>query len=157
MNCGLDRELLVEYIENTIDTLERIMVEQHIKNCDICKEEIRTFRALEDELTTYDFTYELPNSMSNMCELLVDNLIYMENYEKEDVVKINIMKTIKSIYLLANTYKNNPYNRKINEGMEKSINSIAAPIKKRIKESVKFNKRSKSKNKKSLIKLFKIV
>lgn len=155
MSCNLDRELLIQYIDDAIDPLEKIIIEEHIKDCDICKEEIRVFRALEDNLNTYDFSYDVPDSMNNMIELLTDNLVNMENCKNENNTKLSIIETFKSIYSLSTNYKNNPYNNKINEEIEKSINSIATPIKNRIKKKVMSNKKYKKKN--SLIKLLKIV
>jgi len=50
MDCKFDAALLHDYLEGTIDDLDRIFVEEHIKVCKKCKRELTMLKLLFWEL-----------------------------------------------------------------------------------------------------------
>ncbi len=46
MECKIDKYLLYEYMDKTIDPLEKIFLEQHLKTCTHCRKDITQMKLL---------------------------------------------------------------------------------------------------------------
>lgn len=134
MSCELDKQLLYSLADNTIEPLERIFVEEHLKYCDECKRELDLIEKLDKELNEFEFETPIPEKLSSLSQLLVENCI--NQMENEDVklkshnynedMKL-LKRTIIDSYKV--TYKN-PYNKFIEINLTKAIDAIGKPVKK---------------------------
>lgn len=52
--CKFDEFLLHEYLDGTIDPLEKIVLEEHLKNCTLCRKELTELKLLMWELESLD-------------------------------------------------------------------------------------------------------
>lgn len=152
MSCKLDKQLLYSLADNTIEPLERIFVEEHLKYCDECKKELELTEKLEKELNEFEFEMLMPERLSTLSQLLADNCInQMENkdlslknhnYNEEmKLLKRTIIAGYKAPY-------NNPCNKYIEEKLTKAAGVIGKPVK---------NYCNKKMSKIKILKLFKVV
>lgn len=152
MSCKLDKQLLYSLADNTIEPLERIFVEEHLKYCDECKKELVLSEKLEKELNEFEFEMPIPDKLSNLSQLLADNCI--NQMENRDVSLKNHnyneeMKLLKRTIIAGYTASyNNPCNKYIEEKLAKAAGVIGKPVKNYCNE-----KMSKIK----ILKLFKVV
>ncbi|HCW54598.1 MAG TPA: hypothetical protein DG753_12885 [Clostridium sp.] len=133
--CNLDKELLYSYADETIEELEKIFVEEHLKYCTQCQDELREIRDFDrklEELNYDDIT--VPDRLSIISELVVEN--FTSEIEKEQVsVKYNNYKEgLKVIREIAKEgYRQiyeNPYGKKVEERLSKYSNVIKKQAKK---------------------------
>lgn len=152
MNCKLDKQLLYSLADNTIEPLERIFVEEHLKYCNECKRELQQIKELDNILSELEFEIQIPEKLSVLSQLLAENCIDQmenedinlrrQNYEEE-------MKLLKRTIIEA--YKvpfNNPYNKFFEDKLTKAAGAIGKPVK---------NYCNKKMSKIKLLKLFKVV
>ncbi|GEM_PF-3666841 len=75
IQCQMDRVLLEEYVEGLSDRLEKILVEEHIKKCTCCRNEITELKLLSWELRNLaEQKVEYPEELENLCESLIDSV-----------------------------------------------------------------------------------
>ncbi len=152
MSCKLDKQLLYSLADNTIEPLERIFVEEHLKYCDECKKELELAEKLEKELNEFEFEMPIPERLSTLSQLLADNCINQIENEDENLKNRNYneeMKLLKRTIIEA--YKapyNNPCNKYIEEKLTKAAGVIGKPVK---------NYCNKKMSKIKILKLFKVV
>ncbi len=80
MDCKFDTALLHDYLEGTIDDLDRIFVDEHIKVCKKCKKELTMLKLLFWELNEIDTDeIELPAEMESIREKAIDNIMVDDN------------------------------------------------------------------------------
>ena len=152
MSCKFDKQLLYSLADNTIEPLERIFAEEHLKSCDECKKELDLIEKLDKELNEFEFELPLPERLSTLSQLLVENCI--SKMENEDVKLKNNnynedMKLLKKTIIDA--YKvpyNNPYNKFIERNLTRAVGVIGKPVKKYYNGSL---------SKIKILKLFKVV
>jgi len=53
--CNMNKQLLYSYADDSIEPLEKIILEEHLKYCEECTDELIKIRNMEYELTTFDF------------------------------------------------------------------------------------------------------
>ena len=83
--CKLDKLLLYSYEDNSINPLEKIIVEEHLKYCNECRNELKEIREFEENINHIDFEdIELPDDLDELCSLVIDNCISKENYNISD-------------------------------------------------------------------------
>lgn len=51
MSCSFDQDLIQEYLEETIDPLEKIILLEHLKVCKSCRKELTELKLLYWEIT----------------------------------------------------------------------------------------------------------
>lgn len=74
-NCKFEPDLIQKYAEGTIDPLEKIFVEEHIKVCRNCRKELTEMKLLFWELQDIDKTEpEIPPEMDELREKAVDRI-----------------------------------------------------------------------------------
>ena len=133
MSCKLDKQLLYSFADNTIEPLERIFVEEHLKYCSECKKELELIKKLDKELNEFEFEIPIPERLSTLSQLLVENCI---NQMENDDAKLKNHNYNEDMKLLKKTiidsYKmpyNNPYNKFIERNLTKAIRLIGKPAK----------------------------
>ena len=152
MSCKLDKQLIYSLADNTIEPLEKIFVEEHLKYCDECKKELQQIKELDNGLSELEFEISIPEKLSVLSQLLVENCIDQmenedmnlrrQNYEEE-------MKLLKRTIIEA--YKvpfNNPYNKFFEDKLTKAAGVIGKPVK---------NFCNKKMSRIKILKLFKVV
>ena len=152
MSCKLDKQLLYSLADNTIEPLEKIFVEEHLKYCVECKKELELIKRLDKELNEFEFEIPIPERLESLSQLLVENCINkmenedtkLKNYNYNEEMKL-LKKTIIDSYKVP---YNNPYNKFIERNLTKAVGVIGKPVK-------KYYDRKISKIK--ILKLFKVV
>jgi predicted anti-sigma-YlaC factor YlaD len=98
--CLMDRVLLEEYVEGLSDPLEKILVEEHIKTCPCCRNEITELKLLSWELRNLAMQkVEYPEELENLCEDLIDSVCqkpYSMRYRLKSATRVpkNVLSTI---------------------------------------------------------------
>lgn len=152
MSCKLDKQLLYSLADNTIEPLERIFVEEHLKYCYECKKDLRQIKEIDNRLNELEFEIPIPEKLSVLSQLLAENCVDQmenddinlrrQNYEEEmKLIKRTIIEAYKSPF-------NNPYNKFFEDKLTKAAGVIGKPVK-----SYCNKKMSKIK----LLKFFKVV
>jgi hypothetical protein len=152
VSCKLDKQLLYSLADNTIEPLERIFVEEHLKYCAGCKKELELIKKLDKELNEFEFEMPIPERLSTLSQLLVDNCISQMENEDTKLKNHNYnedMKLLKKTIIQA--YKvpyNNPYNKFIERNLTKAVGLIGKPVKQYYNGKI---------SKIKILKLFKVV
>lgn len=144
MSCKLDKKFLYSYADNTIDPLEKIFVDEHLKYCDECTKALELIYSIDKNLSTMEDDLVFPERLSTISELIAENCIsqieennlklkLQNNYRVYKSFKQNIKNSRK-------LYKKNPFNKFIHKGINNSINFIEKPIKKSITKKIKKTK-----------------
>lgn len=152
MSCKLDKQLLYSLADNTIEPLERIFVEEHLKYCYECKKDLQQIKEIDNRLNELEFEIPIPEKLSVLSQLLAENCVDQmenddinlrrQNYEEEmKLIKRTIIEAYKSPF-------NNPYNKFFEDKLTKAAGVIGKPVK-----SYCNKKMSKIK----LLKFFKVV
>lgn len=140
MNCRLDKNLLYAYADKTIDPLEKIFVEEHLKYCDSCKRDLEVIYLIEENLNIIEEDLIFPERLSIISQLVVENCleqIAQEDFKSKVENLYSSCKEInKTIKDSQNLYKLNPFNKFIYESVNKSINYMKKPVKKYVKKKV---------------------
>ncbi|AWI06369.1 zf-HC2 domain-containing protein [Clostridium drakei] len=146
MSCKLDKKFLYAYADNTIDPLEKIFVDEHLKCCDECTKALELIYDIDKNLSTMEEDDDLvfPERLSTISELIAENCI-SQIEEKDLKLKIqnnyrvyrNFKGNIKNSRRL---YKKNPFNKFIHKSIKSSIKFIEKPIKKSITKKIKKTK-----------------
>lgn len=140
MNCKFDKNLLYAYADKTIDLLEKIFVEEHLKYCDSCKRDLEVINLIDENLNNIGEDIIFPERLSMISQLVVENCL--EKIDQEDFKsKVeSIYSSCKEINKIIkgsqNLYKLNPFNKFIHESVNKSINYVKKPVKKYVKKKV---------------------
>lgn len=96
MNCDEVRNLLSSYLDNETDEDEKLLIEEHINNCDECKKELEEYKKIIKALN------ELPDEEppSGYCKRLHEKLLNSKVtvFKDESAIKIDTPKKRKSKY-----------------------------------------------------------
>jgi hypothetical protein len=152
MSCKLDKQLLYSLADNTIEPLERIFVEEHLKYCNECKKELQQINEIDDVLSDLEFEIPIPEKLSVLSQLLAENCIDQMENEDMNLRKQNYEEEMKLLRkTIIEAYKvpfNNPYNKFFEDKLTKAAGVIGKPVK---------NYCNKKMSKIKLLKLFKVV
>ena len=142
MTCNMDEYYLYAYDDGTIDPLEKIFVEEHLKHCSKCRKQLEIIKSIEKNLSMIQFP--VPDRLSEISQMVAENCI--ESVENKDsrVKRQNYresMKSIGNIIIRSQFLKNNnPYNKAINKCVKAAVSAAEKPAKKYIrKKMAKFN------------------
>jgi hypothetical protein len=142
MTCNMDEYYLYAYDDGTIDPLEKIFVEEHLKHCSKCRKQLEIIKSIENGLSMIQFP--VPDRLSEISQMVAENCI--ESVENKDsrVKRQNYrenMKSIGNIIIRSQFLKNNnPYNKAINKCVKAAVSAAEKPAKKYIrKKMAKFN------------------
>lgn len=152
MSCKLDKQLIYSLADNTIEPLERIFVEEHLKYCDECIKELQHIKELENGLSELEFEIPIPEKLSVLSQLLVENCIDQMENEDINLRRQNYEEEMKLLKrTIIDAYKapfNNPYNKFFEDKLTKAAGVIGKPVK---------NYCNKKMSKIKILKLFKVV
>jgi hypothetical protein len=152
MSCKLDKQLIYSLADNTIEPLERIFVEEHLKYCDECKKELQQIKELDSGLSELEFEISIPEKLSVLSQLLVENCIDQMENEDINLRRQNYEEEMKLLKrTIIDAYKapfNNPYNKFFEDKLTKAAGVIGKPVK---------NYCNKKMSKIKILKLFKVV
>ncbi len=88
MECKFDTDLIQEYVEGTIEPLEKIFVVEHLKVCRKCRKELNQFKLLYYELENLEEIKEVPEELENVRNAVMDNIFDAPSkYTVKDFVK----------------------------------------------------------------------
>lgn len=140
MCCKFDKELLYAFDDKTIEPLEKIFVEEHIKYCTDCQKDLKLITIINGNIKDELINIKFPDKLSIISQLVAENCIS----EMEDIsirLKIhNIIETYiginKVITKSSGVYKNNPYNNFINNRINATFNYIKMPIRLMVKNKL---------------------
>lgn len=140
MSCKFDKQLLYYMADDTIEPLEKIFAEEHLKYCSECKKELEKIRELDKEFNEIEFEIPIPERLSIISQLLVENCI--AEIEKEDL-KLKVHNYKEDMKFLRRTinkaYKiqyNNPCNKFIEKSLTETANFIGKPVKEYYKKKM---------------------
>ena len=74
MECSVGSYMIQMYIEGTIDPLEKIFVEEHLKVCKNCRKELTRLKLLYFELENLDEPSEVPDVLEQVSNMVLDNV-----------------------------------------------------------------------------------
>jgi len=140
MCCKVDKELLYALDDKTIEPLEKIFIEEHIKYCTDCQKDLKLIAIINEDIKDELIDFEFPDKLSIISQLVAENCIS----QRSDIgIKLrihNIIETYKGINKVITessvAYKNNPYNNFINNRIDDSLNYIKRPIKNMLKNKI---------------------
>ncbi len=124
--CNMNKELLYSYEDNSIEPLEKIILEEHLKYCNECSDELIGIRKAEEIVSTFDFEdINVPERLSLLKELVYDNCLKeMENEQS----RINYDNYKESLRLIRSTLFtgcsyicNNPYDKFLKKNFNRSL------------------------------------
>lgn len=89
MSCDkMDALLLQDYLEETIDPLEKIFVESHLSICKECRRELTELKLMFWDLNNKsNYELECPEELANLKTELIDNFLAEE-------AKISVKKVV---------------------------------------------------------------
>lgn len=144
MSCKLDKKFLYAYADNTIDPLEKILVDEHLKYCDECTKALKLIYDIDKNLSTMDDDLVFPERLSTISQLTAENCI--SKIEENDL-KLKIQNNYRfyrnfkgNLKNSRKLYKKNPFNKFIHKSIKSSIKFIERPIKKSITKKIKKTK-----------------
>lgn len=136
MDCKFDTALLHDYLEGTIDDLDRIFVDEHIKVCKKCRKELTMLKLLFWELNEINAAeIELPAELELIREKTIDNIMVDDN---SDFGVRKLLELQKKNIENSNMYMNYlPGKKFLEKGIKKSSSFIYSASGKAIKKSIK--------------------
>ena len=149
MKCKFDISLLYSYVDGTIEPLEKIFFEEHIKYCERCKKELNTIKLIDDSLLSLD--NDIPERLSNLSDSIVEECLQESEGESFKVNVSNYFQDVKTFSSMVinpqNIYYENPVENFVKCNVLKTSRVIFKPIKNYI---------NKKKPKFKLLKLLKV-
>ena len=149
MKCKFDISLLYSYVDGTIEPLEKIFLEEHIKYCERCKKELNTIKLIDDSLLSLD--NDIPERLSNLSDSIVEECLQESEGESFKVNVSNYFQDVKTFSSMVinpqNIYYENPVENFVKCNVLKTSRVIFKPIKNYI---------NKKKPKFKLLKLLKV-
>lgn len=140
MTCNMDENLLYAYEDGTIDPLEKIFVEEHLKHCGKCRRQLEIIKNIEKNLKMAENKLKVPDRLSIISQMVAENCI--KNIENKDsrVRRRNYgenMKSIRNVIIRSQFVKNNnPYNKAVNKCVKVMAATAEKPVKKYIKKKM---------------------
>lgn len=131
MECKFDTDLIQMYIDGTIEPLEKIFVEEHLKVCKKCRKDMTQFKLLYFELESLEEIKEVPDELENVRDMVLDNIFDTSHkYGIKD-----FMKQQKKALVLASEFVDYVPGRKV---FEKGLKATGSIIGSATKKSAKY-------------------
>lgn len=130
MSCNKVESILLEnYLEGTIDPLEKIILEAHINTCSDCRKELSELKLLYWELDNKaNYEVEYPEELDSIGNELIDSLLAVE--EKNNVkayldIQANTIKLSgKFIEYIPGAKKTPKMIKKASKGIAKGVQKL---------------------------------
>lgn len=138
MICNMDEDLLYAYEDGTIDPLEKIFVEEHLKCCSKCRTQLEIIKSIEKNLEMIKDEFPVPDRLSKISQMVAENCI--ESIENKDsrIKRQNYredMKSIGNVIIRSQFLRNkNPYNKAVNKCVKTVVEAAEISTKKYIKK-----------------------
>jgi len=140
MCCKFNKELLYAFDDKTIEPLEKIFVEEHIKYCSDCQKDLKLINIINENIEDELMHIEFPNKLSIISQLVAENCISQMSDISIRLKIHNIIETYRGINKViaesSGAYKNNPYNNFINNRIDETLNYIKKPINNMVKNKI---------------------
>lgn len=97
MTCDkIDASMLQEYLENTIDPLEKIFVENHLTICKECRRELSELKLLLYDLDDKsNYVIEIPAELETMRDDIIDSFLGKRKSPSKKIIEMQV-ETIKT-------------------------------------------------------------
>ncbi|AAK81200.1 hypothetical protein BJV85_000636 [Clostridium acetobutylicum] len=126
MSCKFDKKLLYDYVDETIDELSKIFVEEHLKYCEDCREELQLIRLMDVRVKETLNNEKAPEGLHNLVDLILDNCMKEEGEEDINLSFKNYIEdlnaTRKAVLQAYSISYKNPYNKAVS-------NALILPVK----------------------------
>lgn len=128
MSCNkIDTTLLQDFIEETIDPLEKIFVESHLKTCKECRRELSELKLMFWELGDKgNYEIEYPKELDAMGRNLIDTFLGKEKSNTRKVINMQV-NTLK---MSGNFFKYVPGAKQTPQILKKASKGLAKGLKK---------------------------
>lgn len=97
MSCDkIDASLLQDYLDNTIDPLEKIFVQNHLKICDKCRRELSELKLLLYDLDDKNnYIIDYPPELETMRDDIIDSFLGKRKSPSKKIMEMQV-ETIKT-------------------------------------------------------------
>lgn len=135
MECKVDSYIIQEYIEKTIDPLEKLFFEEHLKKCKKCRVELTHLKLLFFEMESLDEVEDIPIDVEYVRNSVL-NEIYNEVGKGFKIRKF--IKNQKEMMSLSTSFTNYlPGKKIVKKGFKKANDCIWSASKKGVKYGFK--------------------
>jgi len=134
MECKFDIDLIQMYIDGTIEPLEKVFVEEHLKVCKKCRKELTQFKLLYYELESLEETKEVPDEIENVRAMVLDNIF---DSSSKYGIKDYINQQKKSLDIASAFIDYIPGKKTIKKGIKATGSIIGSTTKKSAKYGLK--------------------
>ncbi|WP_024833063.1 zf-HC2 domain-containing protein [Ruminiclostridium josui] len=97
MSCDkVDASLLQDFLESTIDPLEKIFVENHLKICKECRRELSELKLLLYDLDDKsNYVIDIPTELETMRDDIIDSFLGKRKSPSKKIIEMQI-ETVKT-------------------------------------------------------------
>ena len=147
--CNMNNELLYKYVDNTLEPLEKIFVEEHLKYCVECNEEMNRIKNTDKVIENFDFEeIDFPDRLFDLTELVIENCMREEGNENPDLYYQNYKEGLKMIKKssveMSSIRHNNPYNNAIKRNVNVAAGIVKNTVSKYCKKKFENSRIAKS-------------
>ncbi|EPR13941.1 anti-sigma factor family protein [Ruminiclostridium papyrosolvens] len=131
MDCDkVDASLLQEYLESTIDPLEKIFVENHLKICKECRRELSELKLLLYDLDDRsNYIIEIPAELETMRDDIIDTFLGKRKSPSKRIIERQV-ETIKAtgkfIEFLPGAKQAPKVLKQASKGLKKGVKKLIA-------------------------------
>ena len=131
MSCDkVDASLLQEYLESTIDPLEKIFVENHLKICKECRRELSELKLLFYDLDDKsNYVIEMPAELETMRDDIIDSFLGKRKSPSKKIIEMqveNIKTTGKFIEFLPGAKQAPKVLKQASKGLKQGVKKLIA-------------------------------
>lgn len=90
--CRMDLNLLQDYIDGTIDPLERVVLEEHLRVCPDCRKELNRLKIIDWDLKNYfseDQAVPVPDELAVFRDASISLFLSEERENASQVIEDN--------------------------------------------------------------------
>ena len=131
MSCDkVDASLLQEYLESTIDPLEKIFVENHLKICNKFRMELSELKLLLYDLDDKsNYVIEIPAELETMRDDIIDSFLGKRKSPSKRIIEMQV-ETIKTtgkfIEFLPGAKQTPKVLKQASKGLKKGVKKLIA-------------------------------
>lgn len=131
MSCDkVDASLLQEFLEETIDPLEKIFIENHLKTCKECRRELSELKLMFFDLDNKsNYETEIPIELDLMRDNIIDSFLGKRKSPSKKLIEFQI-DTIKSsskfIEFIPGAKQAPKVLRQASKGLRKGVRKLIA-------------------------------
>ena len=128
MSCDkIDDILLQDFLEDTMDPLEKIFIESHLKTCKECRRELSELKLMFWELgTKSNYDIEYPKELDTMETDLIDKFLGKGKSSSRKIIDVQV----NNIKISGKFFKYVPGAKQTPKALKKVSKGLAKGIKK---------------------------